>query len=103
MNALLLSSVLGVVMMFGGLLLKQKSNVRHLATAGLLLLFIVNILEMCGILFFKINVNGMMHFDRFSLLFNSIIFFSTFIYFLLSARDIERAGNYYAEYFALLF
>jgi len=95
--------VLGVVMMFGGLLLKQKSNVRNLATAGLLLLFIVNILEMQGTIFFKIDVNGMMHFDRFSLLFTSIIFFSTFIYFILSARDIERAGNYYAEYFALLF
>src|SRR6476646_4226170 len=103
MNALILSAVLGVVMMFGGLLLKQKSNVRNLATAGLLLLFIVNILEMQGTIFFKIDVNGMMHFDRFSLLFTSIIFFSTFIYFILSARDIESAVNYYAEYFALLF
>jgi NADH-quinone oxidoreductase subunit N len=103
MNALLLSAVLGVVMMFSGLLLKQKSNVRHLATAGLLLLFIVNVLEMNGTVFFKINVNGMMHFDRFSLLFTSIAFFSTFVYFILSARDIERAGNYYAEYFALIF
>jgi len=103
MNALILSSVLGVIMMFSGLLLKQKSNVRHLATAGLLVLFVVNILEMFGTTFFKINVEGMMHFDRFALLFNSIIFFSTFIYFLLSARDIERAGSYYAEYFALIF
>ena len=103
MNALLLSSVLGVVMMFGGLLLKRKSAVRNMATAGLFLLFAVNILEMAGIVFFKINVEGMMHFDRFSLLFNSIMLFSTFIYFLLSARDIERAGNYYSEYFALLF
>ncbi|MFI5130741.1 MAG: NADH-quinone oxidoreductase subunit N [Chitinophagales bacterium] len=103
MNALLLSSVLGVVMMFGGLLLKRKSAVRNMATAGLFLLFAVNILEMAGVVFFKINVEGMMHFDRFSLLFNSIMLFSTFIYFLLSARDIERAGNYYSEYFALLF
>jgi NADH-quinone oxidoreductase subunit N len=103
MNALLLSSVLGVIMMFGGLLLKQKSAVRNIATAGLLLLLIVNILEMSGTTFFKINVEGMMHFDRFSLLFNCIAIFSTLIYFLLSARDIERAGNYYSEYFALLF
>jgi NADH-quinone oxidoreductase subunit N len=103
MNALLLSAVLGVVMMFGGLLLKSKSAVRNMATAGLLLLLIVNILEMYGTRFFNINVEGMMHFDRFSLLFNSIAFFSTFIYFLLSARDIERTGNYYSEYFALLF
>ena len=103
MNALLLSSLLGVVMMFSGLLLKQKSNVRHLATVGLFLLFLVNVLEMYGIVFFKINTEGMMHFDRLALLFNSILFFSTFVYLLLSARDIERTGSYYAEYFALIF
>lgn len=103
MNALLLSSVLGVVMMFSGLLLKQKSNVRHLATVGLFLLFAVNVLEINGVIFFKINTEGMMRFDRFALLFNSILFFSTFVYFLLSARDIERTGSYYAEYFALIF
>jgi len=90
-------------MMFGGLLLKRKSAVRDIATVGLFLLFVVNVLEMSGIVFFRINVEGMMHFDKFSLLFNSIILFSTFIYFILSARDIERAGNYYSEYFALLF
>src|SRR4051812_17783693 len=103
MNALILSAILGVVMMFGGLLLKRKSAVRDMATVGLFLLFVVNVLEMAGVVFFKFKVDGMMHFDRFSLLFNSIILFSTFIYFLLSARDIERAGNYYSEYFALLF
>jgi NADH-quinone oxidoreductase subunit N len=103
MNALILSAVLGVIMMFSGLLLKQKSNLRHLATAGLFLLFVANLLEMSGITFFRINVGNMMHFDRFALLFNSIIFFSTFVYFLLSARDIERTGSYYAEYFALIF
>jgi NADH-quinone oxidoreductase subunit N len=103
MNALILSAVLGVIMMFSGLLLKQKSNLRHLATAGLFLLFVANLLEMSGITFFSINVGSMMHFDRFALLFNSVIFFSTFVYFLLSARDIERTGSYYAEYFALIF
>jgi NADH-quinone oxidoreductase subunit N len=103
MNALILSAVLGVVMMFSGLLLKQKSYLRHLATAGLFVLFLVNLLEMYGITFFRINVGNMMHFDRFALLFNSITFFSTFVYFLLSARDIERTGSYYAEYFALIF
>jgi len=45
----------------------------------------------------------MMGFDRFALMFNSILLFSTFVYFLLSARDIERTGSYYAEYFALIF
>jgi NADH-quinone oxidoreductase subunit N len=103
MNALLLSAVLGVIMMFSGVVLKQKGSVRIFAITGLLLLLLVNILEMRGTIFFKINVEGMMHFDRFSLLFNSIVFGSTFIYLILSARDMEKVGTYYAEYFALLF
>jgi len=103
MNALILSAVLGVVMMFGGLWLKQKSAVRNMAITGLLLLLVANVLEMNGISFFRINVEGMMHFDRFSLLSNSIVFLSTLIYFMLSARDIEKVGSYYAEYFSLIF
>jgi NADH-quinone oxidoreductase subunit N len=103
MNALILSAVLGVVMMFSGILLRQKSAIRNIAIAGVLLLLIANILEMYGAHFFKIDTEGMMHFDRFSLLFNSIAFFSVFIYLVLSARDMEKVGTYYAEYFALIF
>jgi NADH-quinone oxidoreductase subunit N len=103
MNALILSAVFGVIMMFSGILLKQKSAMRNVAIAGLIIVFIANILEMNGLVFFHINTTGMMHFDRFSLLFNAIAFFSTLIYFLLSAKDMEKAGGYYAEYFALIF
>src|SRR5258706_9744688 len=103
MNALLLSAVLGVVMMFSGIVLKQKSAMRNIAIGGMLLLLLSNILEMNGRSFFQINVEGMMHFDRFSLLFTSIIFASTFIYLILSAMDMEKVGSYYAEYFALIF
>jgi len=103
MNALILSALLGVVMMFSGILLKQKSAIRNVAIAGLVLLLIVNSLEMCGTVFFKVNTNGMIVFDRFALLFNSIAFFSTLLYLLLSSRDMEKVGVNYAEYFALIF
>src|SRR6185312_4399262 len=59
--------------------------------------------ESRGISFFKIDVSGMMYFDRFALLFVSIALFSTLVYFILSARDMEKVGSYYAEYFALIF
>src|SRR5215475_2555819 len=103
MNALVLSAVFGVIMMFSGVLLKQKSAVRNIAIAGLLLLVIADILEINNVVFFKINVEGMMYFDRFALLFDAIIFSATFIYLVLSARDMEKVGSYYAEYFALIF
>jgi NADH-quinone oxidoreductase subunit N len=103
MNALLLSSVLGVIMMFSGVLLKRKSAVRNIAIGGTLALLLVNILEMRGVVFFRINVEGMMHFDRFALLFTNIVFASNFVYLLLSARDMEKVGSYFSEYLALIF
>ena len=54
MNALLLSAILGVVMMFSGILLKSKAAVRNLAIAGSSILLLVNLLEMSGTVFFRI-------------------------------------------------
>jgi NADH-quinone oxidoreductase subunit N len=103
MNALLLSAILGVVMMFSGILLKSKTAIRNLAIAGLCLLLLANMLEMCGTVLLKIDTKGMIVFDSFSLLFTSIAFLSTLIYLLLSAREMEKIGVNYAEYFALIF
>lgn len=103
MNALLLSAILGVVMMFAGIVLKDNRHIRVLATAGLLLLLGVNVLEMGGTRLFHVNTRGLLAFDRFALLMNAIVFAGTFLYVLISARDIERVGKYYADYFALIF
>src|SRR6185369_16192806 len=103
MNALILTAVFGVIMMFSSFLLRSKAAIRGLAIAGLLVVVIGNILEMSGTVFFKIDTKGMIGFDRFALLFNTIVFISTLIYFLLSARDMEKVGINYSEYFALIF
>lgn len=103
MNALIVSAILGVIMMFSGILLKSKAASRSIAIAGVLLLFVLNAMEMYGVHLFNIDTRGMMGFDRFALLFNAIAFLCTFIYFLLSAKDMERVGSYYSEYLALIF
>lgn len=103
MNALILSAVLGVVMMFSGILLKRKNAVRNVAITGMLLLLLVNILEMRGTTFFNIDSRGMMAFDSFALLFNTIVYVSALLYLLLSSRDMEKVGVNYAEYLALIF
>ena len=90
-------------MMFSSFLFRSKAVVRNAALLGMVLLLAANILEMSGMIFFKIDTRGMIAFDRFALLFNSIIFGSTLIYFLLSARDMEKVGVNYGEYFALIF
>ncbi|MEO6612421.1 MAG: NADH-quinone oxidoreductase subunit N [Chitinophagaceae bacterium] len=103
MNALIVSALLGVIMMFSSFLLKQKSAVRMVATGGMFLLLLLNILEMNGTVLFHIDTKGMIAFDRFALLFDSIAIASTLLYLLLSARDMEKVGVNYAEYFALIF
>lgn len=103
MNAIVLSALLGVVMMFSGLFSKSKTAVRMIAITGLSALLIANILEMNSIRFFDINVRNMLVFDNFSLLFNSIAFAACLVYFLLSGRDMEKVGSNLAEYYALIF
>lgn len=103
MNALIISAVLGVVMMFSGIVLKRNNAVRAVAFAGIIILLVVNTLEMCGTVLFKVDVNNLVFFDRFTLLFNSIAFGATLVYLLLTAEDMEKVGKSYAEYFALIF
>ena len=103
MNALIISAVLGVLMMFSSFLLKQKSAVRMVAISGIVLLLLVNILELAGKPFLAVDTKGLLVFDHFALLFNTVIFAAVLLYFLLSAPDMEKVGGSYAEYFALIF
>lgn len=103
MNALIILGVMGVVMMFSGLLLKQRSAVRGVALVGLFASIVFNVMETYDFHLFKINVNGMMNFDRFSLFFNTIAMTCTFIFFLLSGKEMEKVGLQYSDYFALIF
>jgi NADH-quinone oxidoreductase subunit N len=103
MNAIVLSAIWGVVMMFTGVFSKNNTVVRYIAIAGLTALLAVNILEMNAFKFFTIDVKNMMVFDNFSLLFNAIAFAACLVFFCLSGRDMEKVGPHVAEYYALLF
>lgn len=103
MNAIVISAIWGVVMMFTGVFSNSKSLVRVAALIGLALLTILNILESKGITLVSLDTKNMLYFDSFGLFFNTVAFVSTFIYFLLSGKDIEKVGLNVAEYYALLF
>jgi len=103
MNAIIISAVWGAVMMFSGIVFKQNARIRLLANIGVLLLLAGNFMDLGGSHFFEINTHNMLYFDSFGLLFNSIAFISTFLYFLLSGSDIEKVGVNVGEYFALIF
>ena len=103
MNALVLSAIWGVIMMFTGIFSKRLSVVRVMAVIGVAILLISTVLEMSGTKFFPFDVKGTLAFDSFSLLFNAVMFSCVLIYFLLSGRDIEKVGMDVADYYALLF
>lgn len=102
MNALLLSAVSGVIMMFGGFWLKGGA-IRSLALVLLSAVIIGVICEMRGVIFVHINAAGMLSFDHFALLFTLIATVSTLVFFILSGRDMENVGLNYSDYFALIF
>ncbi|MFT3903201.1 MAG: NADH-quinone oxidoreductase subunit N [Niabella sp.] len=103
MNTLILSAILGVVMMFSGILFKRYDTVRTVGIVGMLLLFLVSCLELYGIRIIHYDASAFMEFNSYSMLFNSIAVGVTLLYLLVTARSMQSVGDYYAEYFALLF
>lgn len=103
MNAIILSAVLGVVMMFSSVLVGNSKAYKGIALVGLLVLLIANIHETYNGPLLEINTYNMLNFDAFGLYFNSIAIACTAIYVLLTGKQIEKVGHHTAEYFALIF
>jgi NADH-quinone oxidoreductase subunit N len=103
MNAIILSALWGVVMMFGGVFFKKRTTPKYWAIAGIVIILLANILEFSGKQLFNVDTKGMLRFDNFGLHFNTIAFACTLLFFLLNARDVEKVGNHVSEYFSLIF
>lgn len=103
MNAIILTALWGVVMMFGGVFFKKRSTPKYWAVAGILIILIANIFEFFGYHFFNVDTRGMLRFDEFGLHFNTIAFICTLLFFLLNGKDFEKIGLHVSEYFSLMF
>src|SRR6516225_9739854 len=93
MNAIIISAVWGIIMMFSGIFTSKGSAVRNIAVLGLIVLLVGNYLDLVGYHFFPVDVHKMLFFGEFGLLANTIIFGSTLIYVLLSGSDIENIAQ----------
>lgn len=103
MNAILLSIILGVVMMFSSIFVQNKNWYRHIATAGLFILLIGCYADLKGFTIWNIDTKGMLLFDAFGTYFNLIAVATTLVYALLTGKEIQETGSYIAEYFVLIF
>lgn len=103
MNAIIFSALSGVVLMFSGILVKNRSAYTYIAAVGLFLLLVANLLNTYGIWSIRVDTRSMLSFDKFGMYFNSIAISATLIYVLLSGKEIEKAGANVSDYYALLF
>jgi NADH-quinone oxidoreductase subunit N len=103
MNAIILTALWGVIMMFGGVFFKKSATPKYWAVAGIIIVLVANILEFFGHPFFNVDTKGMLKFDSFGLHFNTIAFICTLLFFLLNGKDFEKIGIHVSEYFALMF
>lgn len=105
MKAIIASTVLGVVLMFTGILVKDKKSIGSIAVVLLMVLLGVNVWDLMTTSptepqsFF----NNMMRVDRYALWFNTLMTGCTLLYALLVNKDIQRVGSHVGEYFALIF
>lgn len=104
MNAIILSAIWGVVMMFTGVFLKSKLLPKYMAVMGLVFVMVFNLLqEFNGLSLFHFPIQDMLRTDNFNLLFITLILGCTLLYFLLNATEIEKVGEHVGEYYALIF
>ena len=104
MNAIIISAVWGVLMMYAGFFVKSRNSIQLFAIAGIVLLIICNVHEfITGMPLFSIDTKGMLFHSNFGLIFMLIILVSTLMYFLLSGTDINAAGKSSSDLYALIF
>ncbi len=104
MNAIILSAIWGVLMMFSAVFIKSKAVPKYIALAGIILIFAANAMELySGSPFFYFDVHDMLRMGSFNLTFIAVALGCTAFYFLLSGSEFEKTGPHVAEYFALIF
>lgn len=104
MKAIIAATLIGVVLMFTGLLVKEKRTVVSLATLLLLVLLGINIWELMDtpVNAPQVYFNNMLRIDRYALWFNTLMTGCTFLYALLIGRDVVKVGAHASDYFALI-
>lgn len=103
MNAIILSALWGVLMMYTGFATSNKKTVSIVAVIGVLAVLVANWLEYAGLSFFNIDTKGMLVYNSFGFVFNLVCHLTLLMYFLLSSNEIEESSKSPSDHYALIF
>lgn len=106
MKPLIAAAIFGILLMFASIFAKEKRTLSNFAIILLIILTGFNIWELSAVLETGVSeslFNNMIHYDSFSLWFNTLMSAIALLWVLLNAKNIERVGAHVAEYYSLLF
>ena len=103
MNAIIVSALLGVIMMFSSWCVKGERTQKTIALFGMAVLIIANLAQMNGWYVVNYDTKLMLTFSRFGLYANTLLFGLTFIYIWINGEEISKIGNHAADFYALFF
>ncbi len=103
MNAIIVSTLLGVIMMFVSWLTSSPKIQRNIGLAGMLLLILANLAHLKGWWVIDIDTKGMLAFNPIGLFANLTLFILTFIYVWINGEEIDKIGNHTADFYAIFF
>jgi NADH-quinone oxidoreductase subunit N len=103
MNAIIVSTLLGVIMMFCSWGIKNVQAQKNIALVGLLILIFANLAHANAWYVFDYDTKGMLRFNSFGLYANTLLFSLTFIYVWLNGEEISKLSKTPADFYSLFF
>jgi NADH-quinone oxidoreductase subunit N len=103
MNAIIISALMGVVMMFSSWLTNAAKTQRNIGLVGMLLLIVANIAQLNGAWSIQFDTKDMLVFNRIGLYANLLLFVLTFVYLWINGEEIEKIGQHTADFYAIFF
>ncbi len=103
MNAIIISALMGVVMMFSSWLTDNAKTQRNIGLVGMLLLIVANIAQLNGVWSIQFDTKDMLVFNRIGLYANLLLFVLTFVYLWINGEEIEKIGQHTADFYAIFF
>jgi NADH-quinone oxidoreductase subunit N len=103
MNAIIVSTLLGVIMMFSSWITSSPKIQRNIGLAGMFLLILANLAQLKGWWVIDFDTKGMLSFSPVGLFANLTLFILTFIYLWINGEEIEKIGNHTADFYAIFF